>query len=111
MRRTTLTIVLILAVAGVLALAGCSKSVEPASSLTVSAQGAFTPSGPARAGVPLKLEFGQGGGCTAAVQFQELGIYEDLTDGGGTVSLPALEPGEYPLYCQSMMVMGVLTVQ
>lgn len=115
MRRMTRALLAALALASAVVLAGCAgtagASGTPSSTVQVSAQGNFTPSGPAKAGAPVTLEFSQGGGCTAAIQFKELGIYEDLTDGGGTVNLPALDAGEYPLYCQSMMVMGVLKVQ
>lgn len=113
--RTRYRILIALSVAAtMLALTGCAgaPAAQVASeTVQIDAQGKFTPSGPAKAGVPLRLEFGPGGGCTAAIQFKELGIFEDLTDGGGTVSLPALKPGEYPLICQSDMVMGVLQVQ
>lgn len=95
-------------------LAGCAATGQPSQdasgTVRVSADGAFVPSGPARAGEPIRLEFGPGAGCTAAVKFPEHGIFEDLTDGGGVVELPALAPGEYPLICQADMVMGVLTV-
>lgn len=92
-------------------LTGCAAAPPSGSTVKISAQGSFSPSGPAKAGTPLTLEFGAGSGCTAAVQFKELGIFEDLTDGGGVVNLPALPAGEYPLICQSDMVMGTLSVQ
>jgi len=98
-----------------LAAVGCAQtgavSADGTQVIKVSAAGAFAPSGPAKAGAPVRLEFGPGSDCTAAVQFESLGIFEDLTDGGGVVDLPALEAGEYPLVCQSNMVMGVLTVE
>ncbi len=96
---------------------GCASApqatqvVAGAQAIRVSAQGTFTPAAAAKAGVPIRLEFGPGGGCTAAVKFAEYGVFEDLTDGGGVVNLPALGPGEYPLVCQADMVMGVLRVE
>lgn len=111
MRRTARLTLAMLGLITAVSLVGCAGATEASSTVKVEAQGAFTPAGPAKAGVPITLEFGPGGGCTAAIQFKELGIYEDLTDGGGTVTLPALPAGEYPLYCQSDMVMGVLKVQ
>ena len=95
--------------------AGCAQggtaSVEGEQVIRVSAQGTFAPEAVAKAGQPIRLEFGQGDGCTAAVKFDQLGIFEDLTDGGGVVQLPALEAGRYPLICQSDMDMGTLVVE
>lgn len=109
-----LTIVSMLALVALLA-TGCTQkgavSADGKQVIKVSAEGTFEPVATAKAGQPIRLEFGQGGGCTAAVKFDQLGVYEDLTDGGGTVDLPALNAGEYPLICQSDMVMGVLTVE
>ncbi len=95
--------------------AGCTQasvvSADGEQIIQVSAQGIFAPDTTAKAGRPIRLEFGQGGGCTAAVKFDQLGIFEDLTDGGGVVKLPALDAGQYPLVCQSDMVMGTLVVE
>lgn len=98
------------------ALYGCGASetaavVDGVQVISVRSDGNFVPSASAAAGTPIRLEFGPGSGCTAAIQFPERGIYEDLTDGGGVVELPALTAGEYPLLCQSNMVMGVLEVE
>jgi len=95
---------------------GCTGTNETTSpgdlqTIRVAAQGTFEPAAVAKAGIPLRLEFGPGAGCTAAIQFPELGIFEDLTDGGGVVDLPSLQAGEYPLICQADMVMGVLRVE
>jgi plastocyanin domain-containing protein len=65
----------------------------------------------AQAGVPIVLNFGEGQGCMAEVQFKDFPIYEDLTAGGATVELPALEPGEYEFACGMEMVFGVVVVQ
>lgn len=98
-----------------LALVGCAGTQDSAGSggqsIRVSANGTFTPERVAQAGTPLRLEFGPGSGCTAAVKFPDRGIFEDLTDGGGVVELPALQAGQYPLICQADMVMGTLTVE
>jgi len=95
--------------------AGCATTAavtpDGAQVIQVSASGTFAPASAAKAGQPIRLEFGPGGGCTAAIKFDELGVFEDLTDGGGTVELPALDAGQYPLICQSDMVMGTLTVE
>lgn len=116
MRRRFAVLMVVLGIT-VLGSAGCASAPQPAQvvdgvqAIRVSAQGTFTPAAVAKAGTPIRLEFGPGGGCTAAVKFAELGVFEDLTDGGGVVNLPALEPGEYPLVCQADMVMGVLRVE
>lgn len=95
--------------------AGCTQTGAVSSDgkqiIKVSADGTFEPNTTAKAGQPIRLEVGQGGGCTAAIKFEQLGVFEDLTDGGGTVDLPALDAGEYPLICQSNMVMGTLLVE
>jgi Cu+-exporting ATPase len=107
--------VLVASLLVVLLATGCAQaatvSPDGRQSIEVSSQDTFEPSATAKAGQPIRLEFGPGGGCTAAVKFDQLGIYEDLTDGGGTVDLPALDPGQYPLICQSDMVMGLLVVE
>lgn len=110
-------IVLIASVFVVLAATGCASASTTATSedgrqvIAVSSEGVFEPAATAKAGEPIRLKFGPGGGCTAAIKFDQLGIYEDLTDGGGTVDLPALSAGQYPLICQSDMVMGTLVVE
>jgi len=112
--RRRLTMVALLALVAALG-AGCTRtgavSADGKQVIQVSAQGTFEPNASAKAGQPIRLEFGQGGGCTAAIKFDQLGVFEDLTDGGGTVELPALNAGEYPLICQSDMVMGTLVVE
>ncbi len=97
--------------------AGCSESPGASSVdgdvqvIEVSADGWFTPATAARAGSPIRLEFGPGSGCTAAVTVAGLTPLEDLTDGGGTLNLPGLKPGRYPLKCQADMFMGELVVE
>ena len=112
----TRRIILLLTIAVLaFALAGCGAEkaavVDGVQVISVASQGTFEPSAVAAAGTPIRLEFGPGGGCTAAIQFPERGIFEDLTDGGGIVELPALPAGEYPLICQSNMAMGTLVVE
>ena len=65
----------------------------------------------AQAGTPITLNFGEGAGCMAEVQFADSPVFEDLTSGGATVELPALEPGEYGFSCGMEMVFGTLVVQ
>ncbi|PKQ21125.1 MAG: hypothetical protein CVT66_01310 [Actinobacteria bacterium HGW-Actinobacteria-6] len=114
-RMRSRLLVLVVSVLVALSVTGCAQSAEESADgrqvIEVSSQGTFEPAVAAKAGQPIRLEFGPGGGCTAAVKFDQFGIYEDLTDGGGTVELPALDPGQYSLICQSDMVMGVLVVE
>ncbi len=64
-----------------------------------------------RAGTPIEIVFGQGDGCLAEVVFDDFGITKDLTRGGATVTLPALDRGEYTFHCGMNMVSGKLVVQ
>jgi len=63
------------------------------------------------AGVPAEITFGQSTGCTAQVQSQDLGFYEDLQAGPVTVKLAALEPGTYGFTCGMNMVSGSVVVK
>jgi len=66
----------------------------------------------AKAGVPIELTFSQApGGCLSGVLFPDFNINEDLTAGPKTVTLPALEPGEYQFFCQMQMVSAKIVVQ
>jgi len=47
------------------------------------------------AGVPIEITFSAGSGCMAQVMFKDFAIFEDLSNDGAVVQLPALEPGEY----------------
>lgn len=51
------------------------------------------------AGMPAELTFGPAAGCITEVVIAQLGITQDLTHGGATVALPALEPGMYAFDC------------
>ena len=64
-----------------------------------------------KAGVPAEVTFGQGSGCTAQVQSQDLNFFEDLTSGPKTINLPALQPGEYQFSCGMQMVFGKFVVE
>lgn len=62
-------------------------------------------------GVPVEIEFGEGHGCLARVLFEDFGIEQDLTQGGGIVRLPGLTPGEYRFSCGMRMVFGKVVAQ
>lgn len=64
-----------------------------------------------QAGVPAEITFAEGQGCLAQVVFPDLDIGADLTDGGATVRIPALDAGEYTFSCGMRMVFGKLTVR
>jgi hypothetical protein len=65
----------------------------------------------AKAGVPIEITFAQGDGCYAEIMFPEFGVFEDLTQGPVTITLPALEPGEYGWSCGMQMVYGAIIVE
>lgn len=114
-RNIAVALLIALASLVVLSSTGCSANARASAgggqTIQVNAQGHFTPEAVAQAGVPITLEFGRGADCTAAIKFPQYGIFEDLTDGGGVVQLPALAPGRYPLLCQADMTMGELIVK
>lgn len=64
-----------------------------------------------QAGVPVEITFGEGSGCMAEVMFKDFGVFEDLTNGGAVVQLPALDPGEYGFSCGMEMVFGVVIAE
>lgn len=64
-----------------------------------------------KAGVPAEITFSDGSGCTAQVMSNELGFFEDMSNGPVTVKLPALDAGEYPFYCGMQMVFGKVIVK
>lgn len=92
-----------------------STSVEGnVQKLTVdTSAGSFNPNViKAKAGVPIELTFTQApGGCLSGVMFPDFQINEDLTSGEKTITLPALDPGEYQFSCQMQMVSGTLVVE
>ena len=64
----------------------------------------------ATAGIPIEMEFSPGTECRIVVKFPELGIEQDISE-GGTVALPALEPGEYQIACSGDAQEGLLIVE
>jgi plastocyanin len=64
-----------------------------------------------KAGLPAEITFGQGSGCLAAVQSQQLGFGVDLTSGPKTVKVAALQPGTYGFTCGMGMVSGTIVVK
>jgi hypothetical protein len=65
----------------------------------------------AQAGVPIEITFAQGSGCYAEVYFPDFNVFEDLTQGPVTISLPALDAGEYWWSCGMQMVFGKVVVE
>jgi hypothetical protein len=64
----------------------------------------------ARAGIPLEIEFAPGQECRTVVKFPEIGVEEEIGQ-GGTVSLPALEAGTYQIVCGGDGPEGTLLVE
>lgn len=66
-----------------------------------------------KAGVPAEISFSQGTGCMGQVMSEDLGFFEDLTDGAKTVRIEAdkLQPGEYGFSCGMQMVFGTIIVE
>ena len=63
------------------------------------------------AGTPAEITFGQGSGCMAQVQSQQLNFFEDLSSGAKTVKIAALQPGTYTFTCGMGMVSGTIVVK
>ncbi len=64
----------------------------------------------AKAGLPLTITFGPGSGHLASVKIESLGVEQNIEQ-GGTLELPALQPGTYELRCAEGYVDGTLLVQ
>lgn len=64
----------------------------------------------AKAGVPIEFDFAPGTECRVAVKFPELGVEQDISQ-GGTVALPALDPGSYTIACSQDGNEGTLIVE
>lgn len=64
----------------------------------------------AKAGVPAELVFSAGTGCLTSVSFPDLSITQDISS-GGTVSLPAMEPGVYAIVCSENAFDGAIVVE
>lgn len=64
------------------------------------------------AGIPIEITFSQApGGCLSGVVFPDFDIAEDLTAGPKTITLPALEAGEYGFYCQMGMISAKIVAE
>lgn len=64
----------------------------------------------AKAGLPLTITFGPGSDHLASVKIESLGIEQSIVQ-GGTIELPALQPGTYEFVCTEGYVDGTLFVQ
>lgn len=64
-----------------------------------------------KAGVPAEITFGQSSGCTAQVTSNDLGFFEDLSQGSRTVKLDGLDAGTYSFSCGMQMVFGKIVVE
>lgn len=65
----------------------------------------------AKAGVPLELDFkGPAKGCNGAVQSQDLGFQQDVTN-GGTINVGPLKPGTYTFACSMNMYTATIVVK
>lgn len=64
----------------------------------------------AKAGVPIEIEFAPGTECRVAVKFPDIGVAQDIAQ-GGVVALPALEPGDYQIACSGDGHEGTLIVE
>ena len=64
----------------------------------------------AKSGIPIEFEFLPGQECRHTVKFPQLGIVQDISQ-GGTVVLGALEPGDYQIACSGDGNEGSLVVE
>lgn len=64
-----------------------------------------------KVGIPTEITFTEASGCLAQVEFPDFGISEDLTAGNKTITLPALDAGDYGFNCGMQMVFGTLVVE
>jgi hypothetical protein len=65
----------------------------------------------AKAGVPLKIAFSQGAQHLASISIVELGVQEDLSNGGATVEVADPKPGTYNIMCAEGVADGTLIVE
>jgi len=80
--------------------------------LTVSVSKGLDPSVmSAKAGVPLKITFGQGAQHLASISIVELGVQEGLSNGGATVEVADPKPGTYNIVCAEGVADGTLIVE
>lgn len=106
-----------LATAGYVALAASDGVAATVSADGTSQQLAVTPGErldpslmTAKAGLPLTITFGPGSGHLASVKIEPLGVEQNIVQ-GGTLELPALQPGTYEFVCTEGYVDGTLIVQ
>lgn len=64
-----------------------------------------------KAGVPAEITFSGGAGCTAQVMSEDIGFFEDMSNGPVTVKVAALAAGEYSFSCGMQMVFGKIVVE
>jgi hypothetical protein len=64
----------------------------------------------ASAGVPIEIQFSPGSECRTTVKFPQVGVVQDISQ-GGTVALPALEPGQYQITCSGDAHEGAILVE
>lgn len=64
----------------------------------------------AKQGIPIKVDFAPGKRCRVTVKFPEIGVTKDIAR-GGTVTLPALKPGDYQIACGEGGREGTLIVE
>lgn len=65
----------------------------------------------AKGGIPLKLVFGQGSAHLASISIAELGVKQDLSQGGATVEVPNPKPGTYDIVCAEGYADGTLIIE
>lgn len=65
----------------------------------------------AKAGIPIELDFkGPASGCNGYVVSQQLGFQQDVSN-GGTIQVPALQPGTYQWTCSMGMYLAQIIVK
>ncbi len=106
-----------LAAAGYVALAASDGVAATVSADGKSQQLAVTPGErlepnlmTAKAGLPLTITFGAGSAHLASVKIESLGVELNIEQ-GGTLELPALQPGTYELLCAEGYADGTLLVE
>ena len=65
----------------------------------------------AKAGIPLTIVFGPGADHLASIRIVELGIEQDLSQGGATVVIENPQPGTYEILCAKGYADGRLIVE
>ena len=71
----------------------------------------YPPTVSAKAGIPLTITFGPGSDHLASISIVELGIKEDLSQGGATVVIENPQPGTYEILCAEGYADGMLLVE